>query len=80
MPNAGSLGNPALEARITLSEGVEEGPARRALAALLDHLGRFMPRVSVETWNGEPVLGSAGQAVLEGAGFYRDYPSMSWNR
>jgi ATP-dependent Lhr-like helicase len=67
-------------ARLTLTEGVDEGLARRALQALLDHLDRFMPRVSVEEWNGEPVLGSAGQPVLESLGFYRSYPEMVRDR
>ena len=67
-------------ARITLTEGVDEGLARRALDMLLDHLGAFTPRVSVQTWNGEPVLGSEGQAVLESIGFYRAYPEMVWDR
>jgi ATP-dependent Lhr-like helicase len=67
-------------ARITLTEGVDEGLARRALRALLDHLGTFASRVRVETWNGEPVLGGEGQAILESLGFYRDYPAMTLNR
>jgi len=67
-------------ARITLTEGVDEGLSRRALRALLDHLGTFETRVSVETWNGEPVLGSAGQPALESIGFYRAYPAMVWDR
>ena len=67
-------------ARITLTEGVDEGLARRALQALLDHLGTFTSRVSVETWNGEPVLDSEGQSILETLGFYRDYPAMTLNR
>jgi ATP-dependent Lhr-like helicase len=66
-------------ARITLTEGVDEGLAGRALRVLLDHLGAFTTRVSVETWNGEPVLGNQGQAVLESLGFYRDYPAMTLN-
>jgi hypothetical protein len=34
----------------------------------------------VHTWNDSPVLESDGQAVLEAAGFYRDYPGMAWER
>jgi ATP-dependent Lhr-like helicase len=67
-------------ARITLTEGVDEGLARRALQALLEHLGAFTARVSVETWNGDPVLSSEGQPVLESIGFYRAYPEMVWDR
>jgi ATP-dependent Lhr-like helicase len=67
-------------ANVVLTEGVDEGLAGRAMGALLDHLARSESRLSVETWNGEPVLGSAGQAVLEGLEFYRDYPAMTWER
>jgi len=65
-------------ADITTVQGVDEGIIRRALQALLDHLAGFEHRVTVETWNGEPVLGSAGQLLLEPLGFYRDYPGMTW--
>lgn len=34
-------------------------------------------KISVETWGGEPVLNSAGQALLLQAGFVRDYPVMT---
>jgi ATP-dependent Lhr-like helicase len=78
-------GRPALVAssggaHVLLTEGVDAGLAQRAMAALLDHLARTESRVSVETWNGEPVLGTAGQALLEGLAFYRDYPAMTWER
>jgi hypothetical protein len=65
-------------ADLTTIQGVDEGTLQRALAALLDHLGRFRRRVRVETWNGAPVLGSEGQVLLEAAGFYRSYPAMEW--
>ena len=58
----------------------DEGLAQRALGALLDHLARSESRVSVETWNGQPILAGAGQPLLEGLGFYRDYPAMTWER
>jgi len=45
---------------------------------LLDHLARFEHRVTVETWNGEPVLESDGRLLLESVAFYRDYPGMTW--
>ncbi len=63
---------------LTTVEGAGEGLVRRALRALLEHLAGFEHRVTVETWNGELVLESEGQGVLEGAGFYRDYPGMTW--
>ena len=48
--------------------------------SLVSLVMRGSPRVSVETWDGEPVLGSTGQAVLESVGFYRAYPAMTWDR
>jgi ATP-dependent Lhr-like helicase len=67
-------------ARLTVTQGVDDGLVQRALHALLGHLGRFVHRVTVETWNGEPVLASAGKPILEGIGFYRNYPAMTWER
>jgi hypothetical protein len=34
-------------------------------------------KISVEEWNGEPVLRSPAQKALEAAGFVRDYQSMT---
>ena len=67
-------------ANLTTPQGADDGLVQRALKALLDHLARFEHRVTVETWNGEPVLESPGQAILEAIGFYRDYPAMAWER
>jgi ATP-dependent Lhr-like helicase len=67
-------------AHLTVPQGVDEGLVRRALDALLAHLARFERRVSVETWNGEAVLNSPGQPLLEAAGFVRAYPAMVWER
>ena len=67
-------------ARLTTVQGASEGLVRRALRALLDHLASFEHRVTVQTWNGAPVLGGAGQQLLESVGFYRDYPGMTWER
>jgi ATP-dependent Lhr-like helicase len=53
---------------------------RRALTAWVSHVAQFEYRTSAATWNGEPVQGSAGQPLLEAAGFYRDYTGMSWER
>ena len=40
---------------------------------------RTLPhRLTVTEWNGEPVLGSDGQSLLESLGFYRDLPGMTW--
>jgi ATP-dependent Lhr-like helicase len=67
-------------ARLTTVQGVNEGLIGRALQALLDHLGRFEHRVTVQQWNGVPVLDSSGQPLLESVGFYRDYPGMTWEK
>ncbi len=70
----------SLRADMALTERV----IRRCLEALLAHLaargeiGTIARRVHVERWNGEPVLGSRGQALLESLGFYRDPPGMTW--
>jgi ATP-dependent Lhr-like helicase len=66
--------------RITTGQGTDEAMIRRALLTLLGHLSRFQHRVTVEMWNGMPVLDSAGRSVLESLNFYRDYPGMTWER
>jgi ATP-dependent helicase Lhr and Lhr-like helicase len=53
---------------------------RRALQALLEYLSRFESHLTVETWNGQPVLESPGVGLLEDVGFYRAYPGMTWER
>jgi ATP-dependent Lhr-like helicase len=67
-------------ATLTTTQGADEGVVRRALQDLLGHLAGFERRVTVERWNGEPVLDSVGRMLLEAAGFYRDYPGMTWER
>jgi ATP-dependent Lhr-like helicase len=67
-------------ANLTITQGIDEALIQRALQALLDHLARFERRVTVEMWNGEPVLDSPGRPLLESAGFYRYYPGMVWER
>jgi len=39
---------------------------------------RFEHRVTVETWNGEPVWEGDGRLLLESAGFCRDYPAVEY--
>jgi hypothetical protein len=34
-------------------------------------------KVSVELWDGQPITNSPGRAVLESAGFVRDYQAMT---
>jgi ATP-dependent Lhr-like helicase len=65
-------------ANLTIAPGANEGLIQRALQTLFEHLGSFNRRVTVETWNGEPVLNSPGRLLLEALGFYRDYPGMTW--
>jgi ATP-dependent Lhr-like helicase len=66
--------------RISTRHGADHPLLRRALEALLQHLASHQRRLVVHTWNDSPVLESDGQAVLEAAGFYRDYPGMAWER
>jgi ATP-dependent Lhr-like helicase len=60
--------------------GADESLIQRAISTLCEHLATFERRVTVETWNGEPVLDSSGRPLLEAAGFVRDYPGMTWHR
>lgn len=63
-------------AQVTTAEGMDEGVVARALQRAFKHIGRFERTIKVEQWNGEPVLQSAGQPILEACGFYRDFPGM----
>jgi ATP-dependent Lhr-like helicase len=65
---------------LTTVQGVPEGVLQGALRAWLDHFGRFENRLTVQTWNDQPVLESEGQPLLELLGFRRDYPAMSWEK
>jgi ATP-dependent Lhr-like helicase len=67
-------------ARLTTVAGTDDGLIQRALQALADHLGTFERRVTVQTWNDQPVLDSPGRSLLESVGFYRDYPGMTSER
>lgn len=53
--------------RITTVEGAGAEDQARAFDALLAHLRGFRTRVRVDTWDGEPALGSAGAALLRAA-------------
>ena len=35
-------------------------------------------KLTVETWNDQPVTGTLGKELLEQAGFVRDYQAMTW--
>jgi ATP-dependent Lhr-like helicase len=65
-------------ARLTTMAHSDDELTQRALNAWLAHAGRFEPRIQVLEWNAAPVLHSAGQAILEAAGFRREYPGMRW--
>ncbi|MCJ7548315.1 MAG: DEAD/DEAH box helicase [Anaerolineae bacterium] len=65
---------------LTTVQGADVALLRQALRALLDHLATFERRITVETWDGEPVADTAGAPVLETLGFRRSYPAMIWER
>jgi len=67
-------------ANLTLVQGASDGLVQQALGALFEHLGRSEARITVETWNGEPVLETRGRVLLEAVGCYRHYPGMTWER
>ena len=65
---------------LTTVRGADEALIQQALRALLDHLATFERRITVETWDGEPVANTAGAPILETLGFRRSYPTMIWQR
>jgi len=65
---------------LTTVRGADEALIQQALQALLDHLAKFERRITVETWNGEPVVDTAAAPILETLGFRRSYPAMIWHR
>ncbi len=65
-------------AHLTTGEGVDDSLLQGAIACWLRHVAGFERRLMVEQWNEQPILGSAGQPLLEAAGFYREYPVMVW--
>lgn len=65
---------------ITTVDGVNDDVTERALQVWARHLLSSEKRIRVQRWNGEPVLNSGGQPLLEGVGFYRDYPHMTKER
>jgi len=67
-------------AALTTAPGADEGMLQRALRALFTHITTIETRVVVETWNGAPVLESAGASLIEAAGGYRYYPGMAWEK
>jgi ATP-dependent Lhr-like helicase len=67
-------------ATITPVQGYNEEVIRQAVQAWLQHLSHYEHHLTVQTWNGRPILGSEGQPLLETLGFRRDYPGMTWER
>jgi ATP-dependent Lhr-like helicase len=65
-------------AQLTTGQGADDGQLSQAIACWLQHLTHFERRLTVERWNEQPILGSAGQPLLEAVGFYREYPVMVW--
>jgi len=63
-------------ARITTLAHSRDELTQAALRAWLVHTSNFEPHIQVMEWNGEPVLHSAGQTLLEAVGFRREYPGM----
>lgn len=72
-------------ASLTTTRAAENAPLHAAIEALVAHLTspgglcNSPRRISVTEWNGEPVLRSPGQQLLEAASFYRDAPAMTWD-
>jgi len=68
---------------LTTTQAAANAPLQAAIEALVEHLtspGGLCTsprRVSVSEWDGQPVLRSPGQPLLESAGFYRDPPAMT---
>ncbi|MGC9523626.1 MAG: Lhr family helicase, partial [Anaerolineae bacterium] len=64
---------------ITTLQGADAGVVAQALARVVEHLATFERRITVETWDGAPVLESPGASILESLGFRRSYPTMVWD-
>ena len=64
--------------RIHVSDDADESEIVLAVRLLVEGCMKSgaSARVRVREWNGEPVLRSEGAAILEAAGFRRDYPYM----
>ena len=77
-----SRGQPVLVAedngeRLRTAADATPDQVRRAVSAYLTR--PFAPRrVQVNAWNGAPILGSAGQVILQALGFQRLPAGMEW--
>jgi ATP-dependent Lhr-like helicase len=68
--------------RLITPASAEPGDLPQAVACLprIFHAGRgsgHRHKITVEEWNGKPVTASSGRALLEAAGFVRDYQGMT---
>jgi hypothetical protein len=66
--------------RLTALASASRDDVREAVARLpgiLDRGGGMRHKLSVETWNAQPVTGTEGRDLLEAAGFVRDYQEMT---
>jgi ATP-dependent Lhr-like helicase len=64
--------------RVTVLPNLSPGLLQRALALVVEHVGRTVRRVTVAQWNGEAVLDSAAAPPLESAGFRREALVYVW--
>ncbi len=64
-------------ARLRPAAGADEASLRRALTAYLARPGAPR-RIETTSWDGAPVLGSAGQPLLQALGFQRLPNGMEW--
>jgi hypothetical protein len=71
--------------RVTTLPGLEPAMAQRAFELCRAHVTQpgglcSRPRrVIASAWNGEPILGSPAQPLLEALGFRREPPGMVWD-
>ncbi len=69
--------------RLTTATEASADAVAAAVRAIRDQAvpvsGSYGNRITVHTWNGEDVLGSPGEKILEEAGFRRDYPAMTFD-
>lgn len=65
-------------AQLTTGQGVDDTLVQAAMTCWLGHVRHHERRLTVERWNDDGILGSAGQPLLEAVGFYREYPAMVW--
>jgi ATP-dependent Lhr-like helicase len=66
---------------LTVAQDTDDETTRQALRALRERLSTAgTGRITVRKWNGERVVGSPGQLLLESVGAVRGYDGMEWER